>query len=396
MTGQAATKRKNLWMTGSLLLFAILLAPMVARAAEATPFAKVTVATPIPKEIDEWDEFTGRLASVETVEVRPRVSGFLEKVHFQEGADVKAGDLLFSLDARPFQAIVDRLDAELTRSKTRAELSRIEAKNADSLFKSRAISQEEYEQRIKLATESDQNVRGAEAALRAAKLDLEFTEVRAPISGRISNARVTAGNLVLGGGTAGSILTTIVSLDPIYCYMEVDERSALKYRELYRQGKRDSALFKKIPARMGLATDTSFPHQGVVDFVDNQLNPNTGTIRARAVFPNPDKLMAPGFFARIQIPGSGVYQGMLIRDSAIGNDQGRSYVMLVDDKNTVVYRPIKIGPMMDGFRVVRDGLKATDRVIINGMMAVRSGVQVSVETAVMKSATESNSSNGTR
>lgn len=396
LTDQASTKRRTLWMAGGLLLLSILAMPLISEAAEAPPFAKVTVATPIPKEIDEWDEFTGRLASVETVEVRARVSGFLEKVHFQEGADVKAGDLLVSLDARPFQAVVDRLEAELIRAKTRAELSRLEAKNADSLFKSRAISQEEYEQRTKQATESDQNVRAAEAGLRAAKLDLEFTEVRAPISGRISNARVTAGNLVMGGGNSGSVLTTIVSLDPIYCYIEVDERSALKYRELYRQGKRDSALFKKIPARMGLATDTTFPHNGTVDFVDNQLNPSTGTIRARAVFPNADKLMAPGFFARVQIPGTGVYQGMLIRDSAIGNDQGRSYVMLVDDKNTVVYRPIKVGPMIDGFRVVREGLKATDRVIINGMMAVRSGVQVSAETAVMQSATEGNSSNGTR
>ncbi len=370
--------------------------PVATNAADAPPVAKVTVAAPIPKQVDEWDEFTGRLASVETVEVRPRVSGFLEKVHFQEGADVKAGDLLFSLDARPFQAVVDRLEAELSRTKTRAELSRLEAKNADSLFKSRAISQEEYEQRTKQATESDQNVRAAEAGLRAAKLDLEFTEVRAPISGRISNARVTAGNLVMGGGNAGSVLTTIVSLDPIYCYIEVDERSALKYRDLYRQGKRESALFKKIPARMGLATDTTFPHIGAVDFVDNQLNPSTGTIRARCVFPNTDKLMAPGFFARVQIPGSGTYEGMMIRDSAIGNDQGRSYVMLVDDKNTVVYRPVKVGPMVDGLRVVRNGLKATDKVIVNGMMAVRSGQQVTAETAPMQPATDANSTTGTR
>ncbi|HEY1173518.1 MAG TPA: efflux RND transporter periplasmic adaptor subunit [Verrucomicrobiae bacterium] len=364
------------------------------QAADAPPLSKVTVANPIPKEIDEWDEFTGRLASVETVEVRARVSGFLEKVHFQEGADVKAGDLLFSLDARPFQAVVDRLEAELSRAKTRAELSRIEAKNADSLFKSRAISQEEYEQRTKQATESDQNVKAAEAAVRAAKLDLEFSEVRAPISGRISNARVTSGNLVVGGGSSGSVLTTIVSLDPIYCYIEVDERSSLKYRELYRQGKRESALFKKIPARMGLATDTTFPHIGTVDFVDNQLNPNTGTIRARCVFPNVDKLMAPGFFARVQIPGSGTYQGMMIRDAAIGNDQGRSYVMLVDSKNTVVYRPVKAGPIIDGMRVVREGLKPDDKVIVNGMMAVRSGQQVTTEMSEMQPASGTNSSNG--
>lgn len=384
------------WLVAVVVVLSAFTHGSPAVAADAPPLSKVTVANPIPREVDEWDEFTGRLASVETVEVRARVSGFMEKVHFQEGADVKAGDLLFSLDARPFQAVVDRLEAELSRAKTRAELSRLEAKNADSLFKSRAISQEEYEQRTKQATESDQNVKAAEAALRAARLDLEFTEVRAPISGRISNARVTAGNLIVGGGSSGSVLTTIVSLDPIYCYIEVDERSALKYRELYRQGKRESALFKKIPARMGLATDTTFPHVGTVDFVDNQLNPNTGTIRARCVFPNADKLMAPGFFARVQIPGSGKYEGMMIRDAAIGNDQGRSYVLLVDSKNTVVYRPIKIGPMIDGLRVVRSGLKADDRVIVNGMMAVRSGQQVNAESIPMQPASDVTSSNGNR
>lgn len=356
--------------------------------AEAPSLQKVTVAMPISQTIKEWDEFTGRLAAVETVEVRARVSGYIEKLHFREGADVKAGDLLFSLDARPFQAIVDRTEAELSRAKTRAELTRIESKNADSLFKNRAISQEEYEQRIKQATESDQNVRAAEAAVRAARLDLEFTEVRAPIAGRISYARVTAGNLVMGGANGGSMLTTIVSLNPIYCYIEVDERSALKYRELYRQGKRESALFGKIPARMSLADQTTFSHEGKVDFVDNQLNANTGTIRARCVFPNEDSLMAPGFFARVQIPGSGDYEGKLIRDTAIGNDQGRSYVFVLDAKNTVVYRPIKVGPLLNGLRVVKEGLDAKDRVLITGLMTVRAGAQVNPETVPMQLATE--------
>jgi RND family efflux transporter MFP subunit len=355
-------------------------------AAEAPPPTKVTVATPIPQKIREWDEFTGRLAAIEAVEVRARVSGYLEKVHFQEGSDVKAGDLLFSLDQRPFQAVVDRMEAELTRAKTRAELTRLESRNADSLFKSRAISQEEYEQRIKQATESDQNVRAAEAALRTARLDLEFTEVRAPISGRISFARVTAGNLIMGGGNGGtgSILTSIVSLDPIHCYFEVDERSALKYRELYRQGKRNSALFEKIAARMSLANETTFSREGHIDFVDNQLNASTGTIRARGVFPNPDRLMAPGFFARIQIPGTGTYEGLLIRDTAIGNDQGRSYVFVLDAKNTVAYRPVKTGPMMNGLRVIREGIRADDRVVVTGLMTVRTGAQVDPETAPMQ------------
>ena len=318
------------------------------------------------------------------VEVRARVSGYLVKVHFKEGGDVKVGDLLISIDPRPYQAMVDHAKSELGRTKARAELNRDEAKRAEGLVATKAISTDTYEGRVKTAIESEQAVHSTEAMLAAAQLDLEFTEVRSPIAGRISNARVTSGNLITGGSIANAtLLTTIVSLDPIYCYLDVDEASALRYRQLYREGKWTSAMFEKIPAEMALGNESGFPHQGVLDFVDNQLNPTSGTIRARATFANSDRLMAPGFFARVRFPGTGEYSAMLIRDNAISSDQGRAYVLTVDDKNLVVYHPVKLGPLVDGLRVVREGLSESDRVIVAGLMNAKVGNSVQAQTTPM-------------
>lgn len=350
----------------------------------ATSVPTVSVAYPIPEKVNEWDEFTGRLASPETVEIRARVPGYIDQVHFKEGSDVKQGDLLFTIDPRPYRAVVDRVKAELGAASARAELARAEAKRAEGLAATKAISIDTFETRVKTATEAGEAVRSAEAALKAAQLDLEFTEVRAPIAGRISDARVTAGNLVTGGSTSTStLLTTIVSLDRMYCYLDVDEASALRYRQLYREGKRASALFVPIPAEMALGNEQGFPHQGTIDFVDNQLNPATGTIRARAVFPNADKLMAPGFFARVRMPGNGEYPALLIRDVAIGSDQGRAFVLAVDDQDTASYRTIKTGPMVKGLRVVREGLTEKDRIIVNGLMSARAGIKVNPQVVPM-------------
>jgi len=344
----------------------------------------VSVAQPIPRKVNEWDEFTGRLASPETVEARARVSGYIAKIHFKEGSDVKQGDLLVTIDQRPYQAVVDRLKAELGAARARAELARGEARRGEALAATKAISTDTFETRVKTAVQAEEAVHSAESALKLAELDLEFTEVRAPISGRISDARVTAGNLVTGGSTANTtLLTTIVSLDPLYCHFDADEASALRYRQLHREGKRTSALFTPIPAEMALGNEMGFPHKGTVDFVDNQLNPATGTIRARAVFTNSDKLMAPGFFARVRIPGVGEYDAVLIRDSAISSDQGRLFVLTLDDKNKTVYRPIKTGPIVDGLRVVREGLNAGDRVIVSGLMSARPGVPVQPQMVPM-------------
>ena len=344
----------------------------------------VSIAQPIPQKVHEWDEFTGRLASPETVEVRARVSGYIDKIHFKEGGDVKQGDLLVTIDQRPYQATVDRLKADLGAARARAELARAEAKRGESLVATKAISTDTYETRLKTAAEAEQSLLSADAALKSAQLDLEFTEVRAPISGRISNARVTAGNLVTGGSTANTtLLTTIVSLDPLYCYFEADEASALRYRQLHREGKRVSALFTPIPAELGLGNEFGFPHKATIDFVDNQINPATGTIRARAVLANPDKLMAPGFFARVRIPGMAEYDAVLVRDSAISSDQGRLFVLTVDDENKTIYRSIKIGPIENGLRVVREGLAANDRVIVSGLMSARPGVPVQPQLVPM-------------
>ena len=349
--------------------------PAAKPAPPVTPPA-VTVAVPEVRRIIEWDEFSGRLASPERVEIRARVSGYLDKVHFKEGAVVQAGDLLFTIDPRPYNAEVARLKAEVEQTRSRVEMAQVESRNAERLRQSAAISIEETERRLKALAETLGGLKAAEAALESAELDLQFTEVRSPITGRISNARVTAGNLVRGGTQDTTLLTTVVALDPIHCYFEVDERSALKYRDMIRTGQRASALDGSIPAEMGLANQPDFPHHGVVDFVDNQLDPGTGTIRARGVFPNPDRLMAPGFFARVRIPGSGEYEALLIRDQAVGDDQGRSFVWVVGADGTASYRPVTLGPKVDGLRIVRDGLNPDERIVINGLMAVRPGARV--------------------
>ena len=340
----------------------------------ATP--EVTVAKPIAKRLKDWDEFTGRLTSRNRVDIHARVSGYLTKVSFKEGTEVKAGDLLFTIDPRPYQAIVERAEAMLAQAKTASELAGVEAKNATALRQGQAISAEESERRLKSATGEQAGVRGAEAALRAARLDLEFTEIHAPISGRISDARVTEGNLISGGTQNATLLTTIVELDPIYCEIEADERSVLKYREMHKSGERVSAMYERIPAEMELINQDGWPNHGEVDFVDNQINPATGTIRARAVFPNADHLMAPGFFAKVRIPGGGEYDGLLIRDSAVGDDQGSSFVWVLDAEDKAAYRPVVLGPLLEGLRIVRSGLKADDRVVVLGLMSVRNGVKV--------------------
>jgi RND family efflux transporter MFP subunit len=354
-----------------------------AAAAPANP-TSVTVATPVQKHLTEWDEFVGRLASPKTVELRARVSGYLDQVHFKEGSEVKEGDLLFTIDRRPYKAIVERAEAELERAKTHAQLAASEAERAKGLLASRAISAEDAEQKLKSAAESVASQRAAQAALDIANLDLEFTEVRAPIGGRISDARVREGNLIIGGNTdRTTTLTTIVVVDPIYCYMDIDERSSLKYRKLYREGKRASALFGEVTAQMGLANEEGFPHTGVVDFVDNEISPETGTIRSRAVFPNKDRLMSPGYFARVRVPGSGEYDGLLVRDAAIGSDQGRPYVFVVDAQNVAHYRSVVTGPLEDGLRVIKEGLKPGERIVVNGLMAVKNGAKVAPEEEAM-------------
>lgn len=357
--------------------------PEAAAGPATAPAPKVTVAKPIAQRLTEWDEFSGRLAAVASVEVRARVSGYLESTHFTEGREVKAGDLLFVIDPRRYQAEVARAQAELERAQAAFELATAEGERAARLRKTEAISAEEAEVKAKGRVSTAAALAAAQAQLDQAKLELEWTRVTAPIAGRVGRKMITEGNLVTGGSKDANILTTIVQLDPIYCYFDVDERSALKYRELARQGKRDSALYQSIPAQMALANQDGFPNQGKIDFVDNEISATTGSIKARGVFPNPGRLMSPGFFARVRIPGSGDYEALLVRDAAIGSDQGRPFVYVVGADGKVAPRTIVTGALENGLRIVRDGLTANDRVIINGLMAVRPGVAVAAEEAAM-------------
>ncbi len=339
----------------------------------------------------EWDEFIGRLAAPASVEIRARVSGYLEKIHFREGSDVKEGDLLITIDPRPYQAVVDRAQADVERAQVRSELARMEAKRAKGLIEAKAIAVEEIEQRNQALAEAEASLRSSRATLQTAMLDLEFTQLKSPITGRIGQALVTEGNLVSGGSnnSNATLLTTILSMDPIHCYMDVDEQSALKYRELRRQGKRASALDQEIVAEMALANEQGFPHKGVIDFVDNRLDPSAGVIRSRAVFANPGGAMAPGFFARVRIPGSGKYSALLVSDNAVGSDQGKPFLFVVGADNAVKQTPVELGPLHEGLRVVKSGISKDDRVIVDGVSLVRNGARVDVKTEVeMKAAIE--------
>jgi multidrug efflux system membrane fusion protein len=299
-------------------------------------------------------------------------------VHFKEGKEVKKGDPLFTIDPRPYRAEFDHAAAEQERALSQVALAKNDFERAKRLIATKAISEEDYDTKAQAYAVALAAVKSAKAATDSARLNLEFTEIRAPIDGRISSALVTEGNLVSGGvaGTGASLLTTLVSLDPLYCYGSADERAILKYIRLSKVGRRDSARDKDIPVEMQLADETGFPHKGYMDFVDNRVDPNTGTLRARGVFPTPDHSLSPGFFARLRIPGSGKYPALLIPDRSLGSDQAQKFVYVVNAEQKVEFRPVKIGPMIDGLRVVSAGLKTGERVIVEGLMRVRPGVLV--------------------
>ena len=335
----------------------------------------VSVMQPVQRDIVEWDEYIGRLESPETVEVRARVSGYLDKVHFKEGKEVKKGDLLFTIDRRPYQADFDRAEAEYQRASSQTELAKNDSERAKRLIGTKAISEEEYDTKIKIYLAAQATEKSGKATMESAKLNLEFTQIYSPINGRVGRALITQGNLVSGGvSSAGATLTTVVSLDPLYCYSDADERAVLKYLQLRREGKRVSARDQEIPAEMALADETGFPHKGYMDFVDNRIDPNTGTVRARGVFPNEDHSLSPGFFARIRIPGSGKYSALLIPDRALGSDQAQKFVYVIGAEKKVEFRPVRIGPMVDGLRVVKEGLKPGEQVVVEGLLRVRPGI----------------------
>jgi RND family efflux transporter MFP subunit len=347
------------------------------------PAPQVSVATVLERDVTEWDEFTGRLEAVESVEVRPRVTGYIESVNFTEGSVVKKGDLLFVIDPRPYRAELSKAQAELARALARSELTAGEAARSEKLVSIKAVSHEEYDQRVNASREAAANVDAARAAVEAARLNIEFTRITSPITGRVSKAVVTSGNLVTGGSNAATLLTTVVSTDPMYVTFEGDEQVYLKYAELARRGERSSSRDAANPVLMGLANEDGYPHKGAMAFVDNQIDPRTGTIRARASFDNKDGYLTPGLFARVKLLGHNSYRTVLVDDRAIGTDQSQKFVYVVDAENKVSYRAVKIGRVTDGLRIVQQGLEPGETVVVNGLQRVRPGVIIAPERVAM-------------
>jgi RND family efflux transporter MFP subunit len=350
-------------------------------AAAAAP--QVSVAAALERDVTEWDEFTGRLEAVESVEIRPRVTGYIDSVNFSEGSVVHKGDLLFVIDQRPYRAELTRTQAELARAVARDELTATDVTRSEKLLAIKAVSQEEYEQRINASRESHANVEAARAAVETARLNLEFTRVISPINGRVSKAMVTAGNLVTGGSNTATLLTTVVSIDPIYVSFEGDEQVYLKYSELARRGDRPSSRDAANPVLMALANEQGYPHRGAMTFVDNQIDSRTGTIRARASFDNKDGYLTPGLFARVKLLGHNSYHAVLVDDRAIGTDQGQKFVYVVDAGNKIAYRAVKIGRLTDGLRIVQQGLQPGETVVVNGLQRIQPGAVVAPERVAM-------------
>jgi RND family efflux transporter MFP subunit len=341
---------------------------------------EVSTADALERDVTQWDEFTGRLEAVESVEVRPRVTGYIESVNFSEGSLVRKGDLLFVIDPRPYRAELAKAEAELTRATARVELADSDVARSDKLRQIKAVSQEEFDTRLNAAREARANVAAAVAAVDATRLNLEFTRVVAPIAGRISKAAVTAGNLVSGGSSEATLLTTVVSVDPMYVTFEGDEQVYLKYHELARRGEKQVGPNS---VQMGLANEQGYPHVGSFVFIDNQIDPRTGTIRARAAFDNKDGYFTPGLFARVKLLGQDSFKAVLVDDRAVGTDQSQKFVYVVDAENKVAYRTVKVGRLTEGLRIVTDGLQPGESVVVNGLQRVRPGAVIAPQKVVM-------------
>ncbi|MBK8161304.1 MAG: efflux RND transporter periplasmic adaptor subunit [Rhodospirillaceae bacterium] len=345
-------------------------------AQQERPLTKVSVAEVIQHPVNEWDELTGRLEAPQSVVIRARVSGYVDKIAFEEGELVKKGDLLVQIDPRPFAAEVKRLAAQLDRARATAKRADNEAKRGEQLRSGKIIGGEEADARNSTAAEAKAAVAATQAQLDIANLNLSFTEVRAPIDGRVSRADLTVGNLAQADE---SRLTSVVSTDKVYAYFDIDEAVYLKYENLTRLGE----LTATAPVYLGLSNEVGHPHQGQMDFVDNQVNPKTGTIRARAVFDNSEGVFTPGLYVRVKLVGSANYTASLISDAAIGTDLGKKFVLVLDKDNKVAYRSIDMGPKLEGLRIVRSGLAKGDKVVVNGLQRVRPGMPVDPQLVPM-------------
>jgi membrane fusion protein, multidrug efflux system len=341
----------------------------------------VTVAQPTKRTVTDWDEFTGRFEAVEEVQVRARVGGFVSSVQFRDGAFVNTGDLLYVIDARPFEAIAEQADGQLADARAKAELARRELDRALTLNQTQAVSDSVVDQRRQALQAAKAAQLQAEGALKAAHLNIEFTHVLAPIGGRVSRHLVSAGNLVQGSESGSTLLTSIVSLDPIHIYFDMDEATYLRNNRLYFEGKRPSSRETPNPVQVALTGEIRPSHDGKMDFVDNRLDVSTGTLRGRAVIPNKDFSILPGQFGRVRLIGSAPYEALLVPDTAIATDQSRKIVFVVRDDDTVEAKPVTLGPLEEGLRVIREGLKPEDRVIVDGLQRARVGAKVSPHAA---------------
>ncbi|MGC0940383.1 efflux RND transporter periplasmic adaptor subunit [Pantoea agglomerans] len=346
------------------------------------PPPEVSAAPVLIKPVSQWDNFNGRVEAVQSVQLRPRVSGYIDAVNYREGDEVRKGQVLFTIDDRSYRAALEQAKAELARARSQASLARSESGRSEKLIGTQAISREAWEQRRSAASQAQADVLAAEAAVDMAQLNLDFTRVTAPIDGRASRAMITAGNLVTAGDSA-SVLTTLVSQQQMYVYFDVDENTFLNYQAMARQGQQRHAL----PVEIALVGEQGFPHQGKIDFLDNQLTASTGTIRMRALLDNQQRQFTPGLFARVRLPGSAQFEAVLIDDKAVLTDQDRKYVYVVDGEGKAQRRDIQPGAMVDGLRIVKSGLQSGDKVIIAGLQKVfMPGMPVTAQPVAMRAA----------
>jgi RND family efflux transporter MFP subunit len=351
----------------------------------------VSVSTPVEQYITDCADFTARTAAVDSVEVRAHVWGYLDKVNFKEGALVKKGDVLFELDPRPYEALLNQAKAKVRQDEAQLNYDEAEYQRNRQLISTGATSRTELDKSSAARGVDIANIAADKAVIVSRALDLEYTKIIAPVSGRVSRYVVTVGNLIQSGDqNGGTLLTTIVSVDPMYAYFDVDEYTALRVRQLVREGKADSPRDGGFPVSLGLANEEGFPHEGTINFVDNQVNPKTGTIRVRGVFPNKQEHLLPGYFARVRVPVGRRHKALLVSDRALDTDQGQKILYVVNDKNEVVSRPVRVGALHDGLREITDGLKPGEHVIVNGLQQVRPGVTVEPKSVKMPSAKNPN------
>lgn len=368
---------------GWLLLLASVVTTGCNRTPPAPPPAKppeVLVSHPLVQEIADYEDFTGRTESVASVEIRARVTGYLDKVAFKDGADVRKGDLLFEIDPRSYQAELERAEAALRQTEVRLKRLTQDYERALSLRSRGALSQEEYDKIAGDRAEADSALGAARAVRDLAQLNLSYTKIHAPLSGRISRRFIDPGNLVKADET---VLTTIGDSNPIYITFDVDERTVLRVIRLIEAGKVKSALEVEVPVIAALADEEGFPHKGTINFVDNRIDPNTGTLRMRGVFPNPSGLMAPGLFARVRVPLGDPAPAVVIAEQALGTDQGQRFVYVVNDKDEAVYRRVQVGRLNNGVRAIKEGLEPTDRIVVSGVQRVRPNSRVTPKEVPM-------------